>query len=48
MFACHGELFQAWCTLPLLDERVTLKFIMPEAYLLEYVIPPPLVAILKD
>ena len=48
MFACHAELFQAWCTLPVLDERVILKFIMPETYLLEYVTPSPLVETLKN
>ena len=48
VYACHGETFKAWDTLPLLDERVTLKFIMPETYLLKYVIPLPLVTTLKN
>lgn len=34
MFAGHSGSFEAWDILPLLDDRVTLKFIMPEEYLL--------------
>jgi len=40
VFACHGEPFKAWDTLPLLDERVTLKFIMPETQLLSFTSTP--------
>ena len=32
MFAGHRGPFEAWDTLPLLDDRVALKFIMPEKY----------------
>ncbi|KAF9645256.1 hypothetical protein BDM02DRAFT_609078 [Thelephora ganbajun] len=35
VFAGHRGLFEAWDVLPLLDERVALKFIMPEAHLLD-------------
>ena len=48
VYACHGETFKAWDILPLLDERVTLKFIMSETYLFEYVVPLLLATTLKD
>jgi hypothetical protein len=35
VFAGHRGQFEAWDTLPLIDERVTLKFILPEAPLLK-------------
>jgi len=35
VFAAHRGPFEAWDILPLLDERVALKFVMPEAQLLE-------------
>jgi len=35
VFAVHRGPYEAWDALPLLDERVTLKFIMPEARLLK-------------
>ena len=34
LFAGHSGLFEAWDILPLLDERVALKFILPEKPLL--------------
>jgi len=37
VFAAHRGPFEAWDILPLLDERVSLKFIMPEAQLLKRV-----------
>ena len=35
VFAAHRGPFEAWDILPLLDERVALNFIMPEAQLLK-------------
>lgn len=34
VFVGHRGPFEAWDILPLLDERVALKFILPEEYLL--------------
>ena len=35
MFSAHRGPFEAWDILPLLDERVALKFVLPEAHLLK-------------
>jgi len=35
VFSAHRGPFEAWDILPLLDERVALKFVLPEAPLLK-------------
>jgi len=40
VFACHRGPFEAWDILPSIDERVALKFIMPETPLLNFTSTP--------
>ena len=48
VFAAHRGPFEGWDTLPLLDERVALKFIMPETHLLGWVTPLMLVKNIEE